>query len=136
MENCFASGKTKSENRICRARGEIDEGPIQASKAAELDAQKNSSKGLGKSSISNNANVKCKKSENEILLRRKALDATKCLASIKRDSKWNKIMVDWVKQQHPVIGSRKLLNLPAAREVTKLMYPVGCELCRQLPKLI
>lgn len=77
-----------------------------------------------------------KKSENEILLRRKALDATKCLVSIKRDSKWNKIMVDWVKQQHPVIGSRKLLNLPAAREVAKLMYPVGCELCRQLPKLI
>lgn len=35
-----------------------------------------------------------------------ALEAARALASIKKDLIWNKIMVDWIERQKPVIAAR------------------------------
>ena len=34
------------------------------------------------------------------------LKPSRALASIKKNSKWNKIIVDWIEQQKPVIAAR------------------------------
>ena len=54
---------------------------------------------------------KAKKSEYQFLLREKVSSAAKSLAFIKRDLKWNKILVNWIEQQNLVIASRHATSI-------------------------
>lgn len=47
-----------------------------------------------------------KKTANKLQLRANLSERAKALASIEKDLKWNKIMVDWMEQQKPLIAAR------------------------------
>lgn len=65
------------------------------SKVAELD----SSKEVSESNQTKAASaMKRLEEENKFQLRANVLEAARALASIKRDLKWNKIMVGWIEQ--------------------------------------
>lgn len=92
--------KARTETKLAEQEVGLLKDP---SKAAELDEIPQRAQVKAVSAMTRLENAK--KSENKFLLRRKVLDAVKRLASIKRDLKWNKIMVDWVEQQYQMIAS-------------------------------
>lgn len=47
-----------------------------------------------------------KKKENKLQLRLNLVEAARALASIKRELKFHKILVDWIEQQKPLIAAR------------------------------
>ena len=77
------------------------------SKAAKLDSSKEIPQRAQKEVASAMRRLeRAKKSENQYRLRDKVCSAAKSFSSIKNDLKLNKILVNWIQQQYPVIAAR------------------------------
>ncbi len=74
-------------------------------------AESNSSKEISESDQTEAASAMkrvedAKKKVNKLQLRLNLVEAARALASIKRELKFHKILVDWIEQQKPLIAAR------------------------------
>lgn len=76
-------------------------------KATELDSSKKFSQSDQKeAALAMERLERARRRQNKYQLRANVVKAARALASIKKNLKLNKIMVDWIEQQNPVISAR------------------------------
>lgn len=101
-----------SKLRDARITNSYAEREVELLKAPSKVAESDVSKEISESDQNKVASAmkrweETKKSVNEHELKEKLKDATRAFASIKKDLKWNKIMVDWMEQQKQLIAARR-----------------------------
>lgn len=84
---------------------------VQLLKHQSKVAESNSSKEISESDQTEAASAMkrvedAKKKVNKLKLRLNLVEAARALASIKRELKFHKILVDWIEQQKPLIAAR------------------------------